>query len=44
MRRRLTWLGHLFRLNEKTPARITLDEYLKESRNQQDAQNLRGAN
>ena len=32
MRGRLTWLGHLIRLDEKTPARRALDEYLKESR------------
>ena len=29
---KVEWLGHLCRLNEKTPARKALDEYLKESR------------
>ena len=31
-RRRLTWVGHLMRLNEETPARRALDEYLKVSK------------
>ena len=32
MKRRLTWLGHLTRLDERTPARLALKEYLKEVR------------
>ena len=31
MKRRLTWLGHLLRLNVNTPARVALIEYLKEA-------------
>ena len=29
-KRRLTWVGHLIRLNDKTPARVALREYLNE--------------
>ena len=29
-KRRLTWVGHLIRLNDKTPARGALREYLKD--------------
>ena len=30
LKRRLTWVGHLARLNDNTPARVALREYLKD--------------